>query len=81
MHFLVLMHMRMHSGTSGAFACVTGYASLLPCQAYPVLARNEAPVSGGVRWSRCLFKHCKHTYAKLKAQEPAALQLPAGVQA
>ncbi len=45
-----------------------------------MLARNEAPVSGGVRWSRCLFGRCRQTYAKLKGQEPAALQMPAGVQ-
>ena len=49
-------------------------------QAYPVLARNEPPVSGGVRWSRSLFRRCQHTYAKLMAEEPAALQLPAGAQ-
>ena len=37
-------------------------------------------MAGAIQWSRRLFARCRQTYAKLKAQEPATLQQPAGIQ-
>ena len=47
----------------------------------PPVARNQAPVSGAIRWSRSLFARCKRTYVLLNTVEPGLLQEPAGKQA
>ena len=46
----------------------------------PPVARNQAPVSGAIRWSRSLFARCKRTYVLLNAVEPGLLREPAGKQ-
>ena len=43
-------------------------------QVSPQLARDEAPVSGAVRWSRALFVRLKRTWGRLQQQERASLQ-------
>ncbi len=43
-------------------------------QVSPQLARDEAPVSGAVRWSRALFVRLKRTWARLQQQEKEALE-------
>ncbi len=43
-------------------------------QVAPQLARDEAPVSGAVRWSRALFVRLKRTWARLQQQEKEALE-------
>ena len=49
-------------------------------QVAPPLAREEAPVSGGVRWSRTLFVRLKHTWTRLQQEEKAALDDPVGAR-
>ncbi|BDA41784.1 probable Dynein-1-alpha heavy chain, flagellar inner arm I1 complex [Coccomyxa sp. Obi] len=49
-------------------------------QAFPLLAWNEPPVAGSIRWSRSLFARCKRTWTRLKLQEPEALLGPAGLE-
>ena len=44
----------------------------------PQLARDEAPISGAVRWGRALIVRLKRTWSRLQAQERASLQDPAG---
>jgi hypothetical protein len=43
-------------------------------QVAPPLGRDEAAVSGAVRWSRTLFVRLKRTWGRLQQQEGAALQ-------
>ena len=43
-------------------------------QVSPQLARDDAPVSGAVRWSRVLFVRLKRTWARLQQQERASFQ-------
>ena len=43
-------------------------------QVSPQLARDEAPVSGAVRWGRALFVRLKRAWSRLQAQERASLQ-------
>ena len=47
----------------------------------PPVARNQALVSGAIKWSRSLFARCKRTYVVLNAVEPGLLHEPAGKQA
>lgn len=47
-------------------------------QVSPQLARDDAPASGAVRWSRALFVRLKRTWARLQQQERASLQDPVG---
>lgn len=47
----------------------------------PPVARNQAPVSGAIKWSRSLFARCKRTYVVLNAVEPGLRHEPAGKQA
>ena len=49
-------------------------------QVAPPLAREEAPVLGGVRWSRTLFVRLKHTWTRLQQEEKAALDDPVGAR-
>ena len=49
-------------------------------QVAPPLAREEAPVSGGVRWSRTLFVRLKHTWTRLQQEEKDALDDPVGAR-
>ena len=61
-------------------AGAVGGRGLRAAQVVPPLARDEAPVSGAVRWSRTLFVPLKRTWTRLQREEKAALDDPAGAR-